>query len=249
MRLAVLLLLLVSVSSIEAQCYDDRHNTSIANAWMSCNATSNPHQTRGNSHWVAYDFDEIRQLGEVRIWNINNPDFLNNGARQIAYDYSLDGENWTVGGLLDMPQAEGSGFYEGVVFDELQGISAKHLLLTIISNYGGSCYGLAEIKLGVEPLSSIQTEDVADIGFEINPNPASTITYLDINKTYFKGRRLRLQILDQLGRVVTTQDVDAVSSQSIPLALNINTDGQYLIRLTDGIKSSTQEITIINSNR
>lgn len=143
----IYIILIVGLSnSIYCQCYPDRHNTNITDSWLSCDVATNPNSANADGHWIMYDLGGIHPIHNIQLWNLNHPDFLNYGFKEVLVEYSDDGNNWTSAGIFSIPKARASSFYEGYRGIDLEGAPLQFLLLTGISNYGGPCYGLAEIK-------------------------------------------------------------------------------------------------------
>ena len=144
-------LLCLSVST-DAQCDTLRHNNTWFDGWISCTASANPNAARGNGHWIHYDFGQQYSLFELRIWNMNVPDHLNYGMQNVVIDISADGVTWTEFGQYVLPQAPGHSRYEGDVIMNFDTTNAQHVLITAIDNYGGSCYGLSEVRFRAQEL-------------------------------------------------------------------------------------------------
>jgi hypothetical protein len=155
-----------------AQCYPDRHSTSWNDAWYSCDESENPNPVRGSGHWIMYDLRHQYRLGQGKLWNINAPERLTDGFNSFTVDYSLDGENWESLGEYTASQAPGEPLYEGEELFNFAGDSARYVLLTAMSNYGGDCYGISEVRIDVvdviESLNNTQTECLY---VDVFPNP------------------------------------------------------------------------------
>lgn len=161
MRLFYLLLLIIFSSlGAFAQCYSDRHNTSQNSNWLSCSSSISPNTTRGSSHWVMYNLPQREGIGSIHIWNYSSPDLLNRGARNIIVDFSDDGVNWTEIDQLLIPKATESAFYEGTEVGDLLGKSAKYILITLVDNYGDSCYGLGEVRITTHDYTSCVAQHI-----------------------------------------------------------------------------------------
>ena len=161
--------LLILTNTSFGQCYPDRHNTSWFDGWISCETSENPNEMRGESHWISYDFGQLYELNELKIWNINDPDLLSNGAQNVIIDYSVDGVNWLEYGQETFPEATGVNNYEGEVITDFEGLKAKHLLITVVDNYGGDCVGFAAMRVAVDSAKS-DNEDICIIA-DVYPNP------------------------------------------------------------------------------
>lgn len=152
-----------------AQCFEDRHSASWFDHWISCETAESPNEIRGKSHWIEYDFNTLYALEDLKIWNINDPDLINFGAKMVIIDYSEDGINWVEYGDATFPIAPGVNTYEGDDILNFNGLKARKLLLTIEENYGGDCFGFGELRIGVDSTQS--GEDDICISAAIFPNP------------------------------------------------------------------------------
>ena len=148
MKLILVLVLCIAFSNTNAQCLADRHNTSLESAWTSCTPSPNPNTTRGNSHWIMYDFTFDYDIGLIHLWNFNNPDHLNQGARDVSFDISMDGVNWISVAEYSIPQASGTSRYEGIDGPTINH-RARYMLITVHNNYGDACTSIGEIRIGV----------------------------------------------------------------------------------------------------
>ena len=148
----------------QSQCFFDRHDTSQQSSWESCSPSNNPNPVRGTSHWIMYDLGQIYDLGQMHFWNYNYPGETNKGVANMIVDYSTNGSSWQGGITHTMAQADASSFYEGETGPQIGGVSARYLLLTFTSNHGGSCYGFAEMRVGIykDPCNDI-TLDVDEV--------------------------------------------------------------------------------------
>lgn len=157
---------------LSAQCDMDRHNTNMTANWMSCQISNNPNPSRSNTHWIMYELDQVTSLYESMIWNLNHPDFVNNGIRNYAVEYSTNGSSWTLLGNFVLAKASGDSYYQGQQGPDFNGRSAKYILITALDNYGGACYGLSEIKIYTEP-STLQNQ----LSFNLQPCENDGIYY------------------------------------------------------------------------
>lgn len=147
-----IILLYFLPGSIEAQCFEDRHNTTWFDGWISCAEKVSPNPARPSGHWIMYDFDQVYTLFEMRVWNMNAPDHLDYGLQDVVIDLSDDGETWTEFGEHSFPQAPGSSRYEGDVPVDFDSANARFVLISALSNHGGSCYGLSEVRIRARDL-------------------------------------------------------------------------------------------------
>jgi hypothetical protein len=122
-----------------------------------------------------YDLGYQYELGQIHLWNSNNPKNLDRGIKKMIIDYSTDGENWTELGTYDMEMANGKTTYEGFDGPDFEGIEARYLLLTAQSNWGGECVGFSEIRIQVHGVNAIDENLLSDApGITIYPNPFTT---------------------------------------------------------------------------
>ncbi len=144
-----------------AQCYPDRHSTNITDSWLSCTKTASPNPANGDGYWIMYDLGAAHDLYNVHIWNINHPDFVTYGFKKMKIELSQDGVSWLALGSFDIPKALSSSFYEGYRGINFDGINAQYVLITGEENFGGTCFGLGEIKIYTSP------QDIDDWNFAI----------------------------------------------------------------------------------
>ena len=126
-----------------------RHNTSYNDAWISCSTLPNPNTDRGEGHWIMYDLRNQYDLFQFTFWNLNDPRRLDEGIQDLVVDISNNANDWSEVGNFTLPRSDGSSFYSGINAIDLNGITARYVLITATSNYGGACYGLSEVKFGV----------------------------------------------------------------------------------------------------
>lgn len=146
-KIISILLFVFGISFAQAQCDINRHNTSIDTKWMSCDESLSPNPIRGTSHWIQLSLSEFKAIGNIYLWNIADPDHLNDGANEIAIDVSLDGVTWIESATVFLPIGESTGYYEGEEVVHLDQATAKYILITALTNHGGDCYGLSELKI------------------------------------------------------------------------------------------------------
>ena len=146
---SILILALISffVQTGSAQCFDA--DASIwNNYWLSCEKTASPNADRGDSHWVQYDLGAIHKLSHSRFWNINKSGEFQNGFRDVAIDYSVDGITWETLGTFVLEQGNGDAIYGGTKGPDFGGVEAQYVLVTGLSNWGGGpCAGFTEMMI------------------------------------------------------------------------------------------------------
>ena len=154
------------VYALAQPLYPDRHTTNAFDGWISCDESANPNPIRGNSHWIRYDFGSTRSLYDIIFWNINHPDHLVNGLKNVLIETSINGTTWNLVDTFTIPKATASGMYQGVKGPDLQGTGARYLLITALDNHGGGCYGLSEFR--------VYTQDYTAPDFVLDFNPCET---------------------------------------------------------------------------
>lgn len=141
----------ISVSMATAQCFPNRHNANEDASWLSCSTSPNPNPDRGTSHWVMYELDDVYEFFNLTVWNYNHVYDHNNGVSEIVVDVSLDGVTWQEAGIFNVLESDGSSFYQGEMVGSLGGRVGQYVLITALENHGGTCFGLSEVKIELEP--------------------------------------------------------------------------------------------------
>ncbi|NQV32526.1 MAG: discoidin domain-containing protein, partial [Phycisphaeraceae bacterium] len=126
----------------------DFHSTSPEDMWFTATVDLDP--------WVQFEFDGIRQLDSMKVWNSNGAAemALGWGVMDVVVEYSVDGENWEVlAGATQFSRAPGLPTYDQ--YDEIAfgGVAAKAVRLNIASNWGGilMSYSLSEVQFYMIP--------------------------------------------------------------------------------------------------
>lgn len=198
--LNIIFIVLVSID-LTGQCDNERHSTSRNASWTSCLASPNPNAQRGESHWIMYNLRVKYPLGIVHFWNHNHPDELDFGIKTIAIDISNNGEDWTEIAQYDIPRADASGFYEGVDGPNLNGYEARYVLITAVENYGGDCYALGEVRIGISNV----------------PDPCVNQDMAIDNTPVYDGVYEVVQNISSAGLVNETGDVRFMAGSAIEL--------------------------------
>lgn len=201
--LTIPLLILAQDARIFAQCYPDRHSTNWFDGWVSCETAPNPNPERGPSHWIMYDFGKEYALGQMHVWNFNDPAYLDRGLQDVEIDISSDGITWQYTGNFTFAQANGKNVYEGFAGPDLQNVQASYLLITAVNNYGDDCYGLGEIRIAAEDVMNTateMTEAIACLTIEAFPNPFRKNNRIKV-KLNCPGE-LRYAVVDIMGHII-----------------------------------------------
>ena len=239
--------MLMSLSVIGySQCYPDRHSTNFFDGWISCEPSTNPNPARPVSHFIMYDYGKVYSLGQVQLWNTNDPAHLDWGMKDVSIDYSVDSVQWLHAGDFTFGQASGLSIYEGEQGPDLEGIEARYLLITALSNYGGQCYGMSEFKVeGTEVIIS-NTDDIAfDCGeISIYPNPFADKITLSISQKC-EGK-LFYSVYDAFGRQMISESVEAGTAR-VPMSTGSDLPpGSYMLHLQLGDQSIQKNIIKVN---
>lgn len=230
-----------------SQCFPQRHSTNYFDGWISCNAAPNPNPARPAGHFIMYDYKKVFALGETTIWNTNDPSHLDWGMRDVAIDYSTDGINWEHAGEFIFPQASGLSTYEGVSGPYLENIEARYLLITALSNYGGECFGLSEIKINAEEviISDVETpETLTCMDVVVYPNPFAEKITINIKSACTGDFQYRL--MNALGREILVEKINVNSGQSLNIEIGRDLpSGTYMLSLESGGRSIQKSIVKI----
>jgi hypothetical protein len=223
---------------VNGQCFPDRHNTTWFDGWVSCETAESPNPNRESGHWILYDFELLYELGAMHIWNSNDPSHLDRGMREVTIDYSADGEKWFTAGNFTFVQATGHNTYEGFDGPDLQGLQARFLLITAVSNWGGECFGLSEFNIeGKEVIISATEDPTTELCFDarIFPNPFAESARVAMHSEC--NGQLNATVYDMLGKVVWSRSYQvggadtqfSISGQNMPpgtYILQLELDGQ-----------------------
>ncbi len=239
----VLALMIVSETAI-AQCFPDRHSTNYYDGWISCETAPNPNTVRPSGHFIMYDFGKVFMLGQMQLWNTNDPARLDWGMRDVAIDVSLDGENWMHAGDFTIPQANGLSTYEGDAGPFLNQIEARYLLITGLNNYGGECFGLSEMRVDGEEviISGVdEIETLACVDVSLYPNPFAEKMTLVFTPGCTGD--LRYVLYDGLGHEILAEKTSLTSglNKSVEIGRDLPA-GSYMLYLEFGGKSIQKSI-------
>lgn len=239
--LAIFILLQCLAIDISAQCFPDRHNLTIGNAWLGCEEALSPNLARGNSIWIMYDLGTEYELGPSHFWNINNFIHQNSGMRNVAIDVSSDGSSWREAAVFELQKGAVSGFYEGDEGPDLTGNNGRYVLITGLSNYGGDCMGLSEFKVAATPMTT--GLNVLDLGAELIPTPNPFMDYSTVVIKLEKDGVYNYALRTLEGKTVDQGNLNITNGQA---RFEIPGDnlmaGTYLFSLTDGKSTSSVQL-------
>jgi len=183
-----------------------------------------------------YDFNHVYGLGDVHLWNTNDGNNLDWGLQLAAVDYSIDGINWIELGEFTFEMASGESIYQGFSAANFENEEARFVLITALENWGGDCYGLAEVKFEVTSTVSISEVAIAEmVDIKAYPNPFMDKLNLSIKTT--KTEAITYTLIDMYGRVILNGEIENPQRENL-----INLNGN---NLTNGI----YHLIVIQSNK
>ena len=119
--------------------------------WLSENGDEEP--------WVAFGFDNLVTIDEMKIWNFNDQSQLSAGILEARVFYTTDttlplaSRTWIDAGTIAVARATGSGYYgANTVVDVptdlpgLDGMKMTGVMLEVLDTYGSTQAGLSEIQ-------------------------------------------------------------------------------------------------------
>jgi hypothetical protein len=152
---------------------DDLHGIASATMWGTSASATGP-------AWIQYDFDQPYKLHEMWVWDYNS-EFeyvLGFGMKDVTVEYSIDGTTWQTLGDYVFAQAPGTAGYAHNTTVSFGGVVAKSVKLTATSNYGGTSYGLSEVRFLSIPVMARQPQ----------PSDGATGVEVDATLTWWAGR-------------------------------------------------------------
>ena len=163
---------------------DDSGMSGIESSLHLCGTDTRDMFVFDNNGTVVFMLSRAESLGQFYIWNYNDPSDLASGVKELNVQYSLDGANWTALGnfTLNMSSGDEDQKYSGCVaanYDDpinFNGVPAKYIALTPVSNHGGSKTGLSEIRVfrhKIRPdVGDMVTGEVINITAGVTPEAA-----------------------------------------------------------------------------
>lgn len=124
-----------------------RHDADVNNMWMSsilAESVSNPRGgTVTGSHWIEFDFGDVKSVDEMWIWNYNEPPWRIQGMKDITIQYSTTGSgnpaDWTTvyDGQLPMASSVGPDDETDVsLVVPFHGTGARYVVITADAGIG-----------------------------------------------------------------------------------------------------------------
>ncbi|MEM9823730.1 MAG: T9SS type A sorting domain-containing protein, partial [Bacteroidota bacterium] len=124
--------------------------------------------------------------------------------------------------------------YEGLDLFDFDGISAQYILITGLTNHGGSCFGLSEIRIDVAEEVIVANKDPLTpdcLSAKIFPNPVNENSRAIISN-YCSNAPIHYTIQDITGRILRDGQINPSSNEmeldihSFPMAA-----GTYILSL------------------
>jgi len=154
--------LFFSTHILHAQCVENGNYWN--QSWVSCTTATNPNPTRGDSHWLLYEFNEAHYIDSSYIWNANRTGESGWGANEVVIDYSADGSTWVELGQFTFAQAPENDTYVGFLGPDFGGVFIQKILITVLSTHdGGSCASIAEMQFRIDETACYGTVDACGV--------------------------------------------------------------------------------------
>lgn len=237
----IILLCLVSWQTISGQAFPDRHSTSWNEAWISCETSESPNVKRDPGHWIMYDLGDQYALHESIFWNNNVPGETDRGLNQIIIDLSNDGVNWTELGEYALTEGPASAFYEGDEGPNFEGEQARYILISAVSNHGGDCYSLSEVKINAAITTTTSYyENELNIDMVVTPNPATDFITAEISDV--PTGAVKYQLTSSNGQLFAN---GSVKNTSFTIDVSSFPAGLYSLTVYNQSGTKSELITVI----
>ncbi|MCP4451528.1 MAG: hypothetical protein GY809_08705, partial [Planctomycetes bacterium] len=150
---------------------DGSHDITPETMWFTDSPDMDP--------WIQFEFDGVKQLDTMKIWNSNGAaeSAIGWGVKDVVIEYSQDGENWTVlESVTQFSRAPGLVTYATPDEFALNGIPAKYVRVDIASNWGGllMSYSLSEVQFTMIPAQARMPEPASGA---VDILPGATVTW------------------------------------------------------------------------
>lgn len=242
-----LLLLLTFMSfniDVYTQCFPDRHNTSLDAGWLSCGRSVNPNPNRARGYWIMYELEERQTVSSIKVWNINHPDYLSSGVKKLEIDYIDASGSWMTHSLHNIDQAEASGFYEGEDLELPGEFVTDRILINFTENFGGSCRGLAEVKIGLINKTT-SSFDIAEDHFDILISPNPFVDHTDVSVHGLRESHITYEVTNNIGQAVMSSQVNTNNeTATFELSRENLPSGTYFLKIIEGNRVSSRKLSI-----
>jgi len=187
-----------------------------------------------------YDLGDQYALFGSTFWNNNAPEETDMGINQMIVDYSIDGVEWQEASTMALPRAPGSSFYQGAEGPDFGGATARYVLVSAMSNHGGDCYSLSEVRIEASITTTTSfADDELELDVSISPNPASELIQIDMDR--LPDGNVRYQITDMVGKLYAT---GSVRDRVVRVDVSELPTGTYTVTIynDEGLKSELLSI-------
>jgi len=133
--------------------------------------------------WIQYTFDKEYSLHELQVWNANSgvETGMGLGAKDVAIEYSTDGETWTpLNNVPPFGQGTGEATYTANTSVDFGGVTAKYVKLTIAASW---------LSPGMTSLSEVRFSYVPMQAFEPEPADGATDVSIEASLQWRPGRQ------------------------------------------------------------
>jgi type IX secretion system substrate protein/F5/8 type C domain-containing protein len=237
--LSIIILVFAFCLQGNAQCLEDTHTPFANDGWKSCTPSMNPNPAHPAGHWILYDLGYEYVLDSTYIWNYNAWGENDIGVQGAIFDYSLDGNTWSNLGTFFIEQASGSYKYQGVQGPDFEGVTARYVLVTAVSNWGNDdCTGLAEIKFFVTQTVGTEPElERMDNLMVVSPNPVEDIANVSIKSDLLPES---VALYDLAGRLI--EEKNTILSMNVSFQMKGLPGGIYFVKARVGEDVLTEKI-------
>lgn len=221
--------MILSVSQLTGQCFDEGHSTFKNQGWLSCNTSIGPIEERGDAHWILYDLGEVYAIDSLKIWNHNVWGETEKGVKEVVIDYSTNQINWNTAGSIEVEKAPGSWKYTGWNGPSLGNADMRYVLITVVSTWDviEDCAGIAEVRFNIGESVSTEEPQVPK-ELTIGPNPANE----KLNITFSEGQDIQnISIYNAIGQKM--KDVQVPTGTQMTITISDLNEGMYFLSVLD----------------
>ncbi len=112
-----------------------------------------PSKTTVGECWFRFDFDQVYNLGMMRVWNYNQIagfDYTGRGVKNVTVQYTSDGVNWSTLGSFEIPMALAETEMSPNIGIDFGGIAASSVVITAADNWDEDVwFGLSQVEFGI----------------------------------------------------------------------------------------------------
>ncbi len=149
---------------------DDSHSNDTGAMWQG-------DAQGGEAVWVQFEFDRVYKLQQMWVWNYNMQYEMavGFGLKDVAVEYSADGNDWTVLGDYVFKRGTGTNAYQHNTTIDFGGVPVRYVKLNVQSNFGGAAsYGLSEVRFLHTPVTAREPEPASGA---VNVGPEVTLRW------------------------------------------------------------------------